>query len=102
MPLKKAANPRKVKKTARAKSPKAGARGKGPKRPTSAYLFYSLERRAQIVKEHPELKADIAGVAKRIGEEWRGLSGDAKRKYEDMASKDRARYEAEKKKGAAK
>lgn len=59
-------------------------------------MYYSIERRKQIVEAQPSLKSDIGGVAKRIGEEWRGLSSGQKTKYEALASKDRQRYESEK------
>lgn len=102
MPAKKASSPKRKASPKKTKSPKAKRATKvkkeGPKRPTSAFMYYSQERRKQIVAQDPSLRTNIGGVAKRIGEEWRGLTASAKTKYESLAAKDRQRYESEKKK----
>lgn len=101
MPAKKVASPKKrATATKKTKSPKSVKKEKkeGPKRPTSAFMYFSMERRKQIVAEDPSLKSDIGGVAKKIGGEWRELSASAKQKFDTLAAKDRQRYENEKKK----
>jgi hypothetical protein len=35
-------------------------------------------------------------VGKLMGAAWKALDADGKKKYEDLAAKDKARYEAEK------
>lgn len=74
------------KKTKKAKDPNA------PKRAKSAYMFWLLENRSRIAK--PGMS--VIDVSKAAGVEW-GKVKD-KSKYEKMATQDKQRYEAEKKK----
>ncbi|VDN83894.1 unnamed protein product [Brugia pahangi] len=76
----------KQKKTKKVKDPNA------PKRAKSAYMFWLLENRSRIAK--PGMS--VIDVSKAAGVEW-GKVKD-KSKYEKMASQDKQRYEAEKKK----
>jgi len=64
-----------------------------PKRPTSAYFFFGGEVRPGIREENPDMK--ITAVMSLIGEKWRELGDDEKKPYEEMAAKDRKRYEKE-------
>jgi chromatin remodeling complex protein RSC6 len=80
--------------------PKASAGADGPKRPTSAYFYYNADRREWFKTQQPELK--MTEVAKLVGAEWKALSEKQRKKYTDLAAKDKARYEREKGKGKAK
>lgn len=67
-----------------------------PKRCTSSYMFFAQEMRPSVVKDHPDAK--VTEISKILGEMWnkeKSGKGGAK-KYEDMATKDRERYNKEK------
>lgn len=34
----------------------------------AAFMYFSISRRAEIVQKHPEMRTNIGGVAKQIGE----------------------------------
>jgi hypothetical protein len=53
----------------------------GGKRGPNGYMKFANKVRPQILKEHPELKSDVVGVARKIGEKWRALSDAEKKKY---------------------
>ena len=53
----------------------------GKKRGPNGYMRFANKMRPQILKEHPELKSDVVGVARKIGEKWRSLSATEKAKY---------------------
>lgn len=53
----------------------------GGKRAPNRYMKFANKIRPQIIKEHPELKSDVVGVARKIGEKWRALSDAEKKKY---------------------
>ena len=72
--------------------PSAGA--DGPKRATSAYFYYAADRRVWFKEHQPDLK--MTEVAKLVGAEWKGMSDKQRKKYNDLAAKDKARYEREK------
>lgn len=64
-----------------------------PKKPKSAYLFFCDAERANVLKKHPEFK--VTDVSKELGPAWQKLSAKAKTKYENLAAKDKERYEKE-------
>ncbi len=53
----------------------------GKKRGPNGYMKFANKIRPQILKEHPELKSDVVGVARKIGEKWRSMSAAEKAKY---------------------
>ena len=53
----------------------------GGKRGPNGYMKFANKIRPQILKEHPELKSDVVGVARKIGEKWRSMSDAEKKKY---------------------
>lgn len=53
----------------------------GGKRGPNGYMKFANKIRPQVLKEHPELKSDVVGVARKIGEKWRSLSDAEKKKY---------------------
>ena len=71
----------------------------GPKKPLTAFFIYQGEQRSKIKELHPTLSN--VDVIRKMSEEWKELKEDEKKKYEDMAKKDKQRYEAEVK-GASK
>jgi hypothetical protein len=50
-------------------------------RKLSPYMKFAQEARPKVLKEHPEMKSDIIGVGRKIGEMWRALSDSEKAKY---------------------
>lgn len=66
-----------------------------PKKPLSSYMIFSQENRDRIIRENPGVKFQEVGTI--TGQEWNKLSEDQKKHYNDLAEKDRKRYENEKK-----
>ena len=63
------------------------------KRPMNAYMHFCAETREEVKKENPDAKAkDILHL---LGEKWKALSDEEKTKYNDLAAKDKERYEKE-------
>jgi len=70
-----------------------------PKRPLSNYMYFTQDKRAEIVKNNPN--ASVTDVSKILGEEWSKLNkgkGGKKgtKKFDESAAKDKARYDVEK------
>ena len=65
-----------------------------PKRPPTAFFLFAKDRRPQIKAEQPEAK--VTDVAKILGEEWRGLADNSKRKYQEEAARLKEIYDQEK------
>lgn len=71
-----------------------------PKRPVSGFMHFAMEKREQIAAENPDMK--VTEISKVLGEEWgkleKGKGGtNGTKKYDDLAAKDKERYETEKK-----
>ena len=64
-----------------------------PKRAVGAYVFFTKDERPNIQKEFKGIK--FVEMGKLLGERWRGLGPDEKRKYEMMAAQDRERLQSE-------
>jgi len=64
-----------------------------PKHPKNGYLFYSLDVRKRRQDQNPD--KNFKEITALVADEWRNLSAGKKKKYEDMAKKDRARYQKE-------
>ncbi|KAG0039260.1 hypothetical protein BGZ82_008992 [Podila clonocystis] len=64
-----------------------------PKRPRNSYIFFTLMKRDDIKKKHPEFKP--TEITKMLGEEWQKLSETEKESYGTMAENDKKRYQAE-------
>jgi hypothetical protein len=67
-------------------------KGDKPKRPLSAFMLYSSEKRPEIQESNPGLK--LPDVSKKIGALWKGLSASEKKPYEEKAAKAKAEYDA--------
>ncbi|KAF9578313.1 hypothetical protein BGW38_005947, partial [Lunasporangiospora selenospora] len=65
----------------------------GPKRPRNSYIFFTLMKRDDIKKKHPEFKP--TEITKMLGEEWQKLSEAEKESYGNMAENDKKRYQSE-------
>lgn len=70
----------------------------GPKKPKSAFLFFSSDRRPSLRQEQPDLS--MLDVSRVLGEEWNHLTEEEKEPYLQMATKDRRRYDEEKERNA--
>ena len=57
----------------------------------SSYFLFMNANRDQLKKDEPDLK--FGDMTKKLTEKWKALTEKEKTKYEDMAAKDRARYE---------
>ncbi|KAJ3161063.1 FACT complex subunit [Geranomyces michiganensis] len=66
----------------------------GPKRGQTSFLYFSKDKRSEILAEFPGLA--LPEVSKKLGEAWKAVSPEEKAKYEDMAKADKERYEKEK------
>lgn len=63
------------------KMTKKAKKGKKGTRKLSPYMKFAQEARPKILKENPNMKSDIIGVGRRIGEMWRALSDAEKARY---------------------
>ena len=66
-----------------------------PKRAANAYTFFSREYRENFKKETNGAKFNFTKMNKTLGDNWRKLSDKKKKKYNDLAEKDRERHNAE-------
>jgi len=64
-----------------------------PKRPLSAFFFFSKVKRSEVQQAHPEWR--VGQVAQELGRQWKDLTEPEKRKYEEMVTRDKSRYEVE-------
>ena len=64
-----------------------------PKRAMVAFMFFSIEQRPSVQAKNKNM--GIAEISKILGANWRGMSDKAKKPYQDLAVKDKARYEKE-------
>jgi hypothetical protein len=67
-----------------------------PKQATNAYMYFQSAQREQIKKDNPTLKT-LPQMAKKMGEIWKGMNEEEKKPYQELAGKDKIRYENEKK-----
>jgi len=64
-----------------------------PRRPLSAFFFFSQVKRPDVQQGHPEWR--VGQVAQELGRQWKDLTETEKKKYEEMVTRDKARYEVE-------
>lgn len=62
-----------------------------PTRSLSSYLLYSKEVRPQVIKELPDAKPK--DIMRAMGKKWSSLNEEQKKPYEELAAKDKDRYE---------
>jgi len=65
----------------------------GPKKPLASYMFFSKDVRPQVKEDNPEMK--FGDIAREVSRRWKEISDDDKTQFEDLAAKDRVRYEEE-------
>jgi len=82
--------PEKKTKKRRKKDPNA------PKRATTAFMFYSNQRRPVLRAKNPEWAFGKFGQV--IGAEWKKMTDKEKAEYVALSEKDKIRYKAEKEK----
>jgi high mobility group protein B2 len=64
-----------------------------PKRASGAYVFFTNDMRPQILQDFFGIK--FVELGKVLGERWRALSPEEKKRYEDMAAEDKIRFRME-------
>jgi len=64
-----------------------------PKRSSGAYVFFTNEMRPIINKEFPNIK--FVEMGRVLGERWRALTPEEKKKFEDIAAEDKIRFQIE-------
>lgn len=63
-----------------------------PKRPLSAYFFFMADFRKSADAKASKEAGGVQQVARDGGKKWKAMAESSKKKYEDMATKDKARY----------
>jgi structure-specific recognition protein 1 len=66
-----------------------------PKHPRNAYLYFTQEVRPRRKEQYPD--KSFGDLTILIADEWKSLSSSKKRRFEELAKKDKRRYEREKK-----
>ncbi|KAE8722226.1 High mobility group B protein 6 [Hibiscus syriacus] len=61
-----------------------------PKQPMSAFFLFSNERRAALLAE--DKSNNILDVAKITGEEWKNMTEEQRRPYDEMAKKNKEKF----------
>ena len=79
--------PKNSKKRKRVKDPNA------PKRALSAFFWFCNDERPKVRAEQPD--SSVGDIAKELGKRWGVVTPEQKKKYEQLATKDKARYEKE-------
>lgn len=64
------------------------------KKPRTAFSFFTKAQRANIQKKNPN--ASFGDLSKLVSKEWQGLSEKEHKKYKNMETEDKVRYEKEK------
>ena len=62
-----------------------------PKRPRTAYIFFCEDQRVAVKAKTPTMSQ--TELMSKLGEMWKALTEKKKVKFNDMAVKDKARYE---------
>lgn len=62
-----------------------------PKKPCGAYMFFCKETRESVKEEHPDWS--VTQIGKRLGELWKLVDEDDKKKFFELAEEDKARYQ---------
>jgi uncharacterized short protein YbdD (DUF466 family) len=73
---------------------KMGKDGK-PRGKMSSYAFFVQTCREEHKKKHPGEQVVFAEFSKKCSEKWKAMSGKEKHRFEEMAEKDKGRYDKE-------
>lgn len=65
-----------------------------PKRSLTSYIYFTMDYRPQILRENPG--ASVPEISKLLGAKWKSATPAMRKKYDDLAAKDKIRYEREK------
>jgi len=66
-----------------------------PRGRMSSYAFFVQTCREEHKKKHPGEQVVFAEFSRKCSEKWKAMVGKEKKRFEDMAEKDRQRYEQE-------
>jgi len=64
-----------------------------PKRARGSFVFFTFDMRPQVMREFPGIKFVEMGTV--LGERWRAISPEEKKRYEDMSAQDKVRFHLE-------
>jgi F0F1-type ATP synthase membrane subunit b/b' len=64
-----------------------------PKKPLTTYMRWLQDNRQQIVDSLPEGQRGVAAVAKAAGVQWKQVSEDEKRRYQDLVEAAKVEYQ---------
>ncbi len=64
-----------------------------PKKPQTSYFLFMNAKRAEVKLADPTLS--FGAMTKKLTEMWKSLSDEERKTYEDLAAKDKARYQEE-------
>lgn len=64
-----------------------------PKKPQTSYFLYMNANRDSVKKANPDLA--FGPLTKKLTEMWKALTEEERKKYEELAAKDKERYHAE-------
>lgn len=64
-----------------------------PKKGLSAYMFFTMARRAQVKEDGPELK--FTEITQELGRLWRAMNDSQKAPFQTQADADKVRYSTE-------
>ncbi|KAI5627390.1 transcription factor A, mitochondrial [Silurus asotus] len=67
--------------------------GGPPKRPLNAYLRYVIEQQPIVIKQNPEIK--VVDVVRKIALQWRTLTPEEKRPFEEASITAREQYKVD-------
>lgn len=74
-------------------SPKKKKDPNAPKKVKNAYALFCQEIRPKVKKQNPD--ASFGDMATLVAQEWKKLSDEEKKKYEELSKEDQQRYERE-------
>jgi len=64
-----------------------------PKRASGAYVFFTNDMRPKVLQEFPGIK--FVELGRVLGERWRALQPEEKKRYDEMAAEDKVRFQVE-------
>ena len=64
-----------------------------PKRPRTAFLLFSVDKREAVKSSNPQLQ--FGDIAKEVSTLWKSCRESEKQKYNNLANEDKQRYERE-------
>ena len=64
-----------------------------PKRHRSSYILFCNSIRKEVTDKNPDLK--MPDISKKLGERWGSATDEVKEEFQNLADKDRERYQTE-------